>query len=219
METVEFGAFNGLTELTHLSLSHNQIREIIPGTFEKMDSLEYLDLAHNLIEQLEVDVFSGLVNLKHIHLEENKLLDLHPDLFVGLYKLQSLYLSNNPDLEIPTDLHFINSHSLLSLDLSGCDVSSVSVETFANVTALELLDLSHNSLGWLDINILTVLPKLSELYLHDNPLECDCQLQEVWRWCQDHDIQTEYEGNWPHCAIPNQEYSLPWETLKELHCV
>jgi hypothetical protein len=85
----------------------------------------------------------------------------------------------------------------------------VSVETFANVTALELLDLSHNSLKSVDINILKVLPKLSALYLQENPLVCDCQLQEVWRWCQDHNIQRVFAGKGPHCVIPNQGNSLP----------
>ena len=60
----------------------------------------------------------------------------------------------------------------------------VSVEIFAGVSALELLDLSYNNLRTVDINILTALPKLSELYLYGNRLQCDCQLQEVWRWCE-----------------------------------
>jgi hypothetical protein len=219
METIDLGAFSGLTELTLLSLSHNKIREIIPGTFENMNSLEYLDLADNVIEHLEVDVFCGLVNLKHIHLEENNLLNLHPDLFVGLSKLQSLYLSNNPNLQIPTDHHFINSHSLTQLDISGCNVSSVSVETFANVTALEWLDLRYNHLKSVDLNVLKLLPKLSALYVHENTLKCDCQLQEVWRWCQDHDIQTVFEGKRPHCVVPNQGNSLPWGVVEKRRCL
>ena len=66
------------------------------------------------------------------------------------------------------------------------NVSSVSVETFANVSALEWLDLSYNKLNSADINISRALPKMSKMYLDRYPLHCDCQLQDVWRWCQDH---------------------------------
>jgi Leucine-rich repeat (LRR) protein len=63
----------------------------------------------------------------------------------------------------------------------------MSVETFANLSALEWLDLSYNNLRTVDINILTALPELSELYLYGNWQLCDCQLQEVWRCCKNQD--------------------------------
>jgi leucine-rich repeat transmembrane neuronal protein 1/2 len=160
---IELGAFNGLTKLTKLSMEGNEISEIIPGTFEKISQLEYLDLDYNTIEHLEVDVFSGLVNLKYIDLKGNQLQYLHPDIFIGLLKIQTLDLSNNPGLQIPTDSHLINSHSLKYLAISHCNVRTVSGETFANVSALEWLDLSYNNLMGLDISILKVLPKLSTL--------------------------------------------------------
>jgi hypothetical protein len=190
LQTIEVGAFNGLTKLTSLSMKVNQIKEITRHTFEKLSSLEYLYLQSNKIEHLEIDAFSGLVNLQRIYLDFNKLLKLHPNLFVVLPKLERLNLLGNRDLQIPTDSHFISSHSLKILVMSLCNVPSVSVETFANVSALETLDLGHNNLRSIDINILKALPKLSELYLDLNPLQCDCQLKEVWRWCQDHNIKT-----------------------------
>jgi Leucine-rich repeat (LRR) protein len=117
---------------------------------------------------LETDVFNGLVKVKYIDLVGNKLQYLHPDTFVRLPNLQSLFLSNNPGLQIPIGRHFINSHSLTQLCISGCNVRSVSVETFANVSALERLDLSYNNLRSIDMNILKVLPELSVLYLRRN---------------------------------------------------
>jgi Leucine-rich repeat (LRR) protein len=181
LRIIEFGAFNGLSILIYLSLESNEISEIIPGTFE-LSSLEYLKLGNNIIEHLEGDVFSGLINLKYVYLGGNKLQYLHPDTFVWLPNLHRLTISKNSDLQIPTDSHFINSHSLKHLGISGCNISSVSVVTFANISALEWFDLSYNNLRNVDVNILKTLPKLSALYLHDNPLQCDRQLQEVWRW-------------------------------------
>jgi Leucine-rich repeat (LRR) protein len=219
VETIELGAFNGLSELIILSLAGNEIREIIPGTLENMRSLEYLFLGDNVIEHLEVSVFLGLDNLVYIDLGTNKLLNLHPYLFVGLFKLQFLYLSNNPDIHIPTDRHFFNSHTLKLLDISGCNIRSVSAETFANVTALELLDLGYNNLRSVDINILKLLPKLSALYIDNNPLLCDCQLQEVRRWCEDHNIQTTFEGNMPECDTPSEVQGMWWGVLEKAECL
>jgi Leucine-rich repeat (LRR) protein len=192
LRTIEFGAFNGLTQLTGLALWHNNITEKIPGTFENISSLEYLWLNNNRLQHLDRALFSGLVNLNLIGLEGNQIQYLNPDTFLGLPILQKLLLGYNPTLPIPTDRNFINSHSLSHLYISNCNVSSLSVETFANVSALESLRLRHNNLRTLDI--LTALPNLSTLYLDGNPLQCDCELQEVWRWCKDRNIETVYEG-------------------------
>ena len=218
LREIELGAFNGLEILTNLSLESNEIGKIIPGTFEMLSGLEYLYLDYNKIEHLGSDVFCGLVNLIHIGLEGNKLHHLHPDTFLGLPKFQSLLLSKNSDLQIPTDHHFINSHSLRTLVISDCNVSSMSVQSLANVSTLESLDLSYNNLRSVDINILEALPTLSTMYLYDNPLQCDCQLQEVWRWCQDHNIQT---SNWeiaPECDTPRELKGIWWGVLEKVQC-
>ena len=219
LRKIKLGAFNGLTKLTGLSIGGNEISEITSGTFNNMKNLENIDLSNNRLEHLDSDVFSGLVNLKYVDLSENSLHYLHPDTFLGLPNLQKLFLSYNPTLTIPTDRNFINSHSLSHLDISDCNASSLSVETFANVSALELLDLSYNNLRTVDINILRALPKLSSLYLHVNPLQCDCQLQEVWRWCKDHNIQTEKWYSAPECDTPSEVKGMWWGVLKKGQCL
>jgi hypothetical protein len=191
----------------------------MPGTFEKTISLENLDLKSNRIAHVDRDMFSGLFKLKYIDLSGNKLHYLHPDTFLMLPNLQTLSLGDNPSLEIPTDRNFINSHSLSHIDISRCNVSSVSVETFANVSALELLDLSYNNLSTVDINILRALPKLSELYLYGNPLQCDCQLKEVWRWCEERNIRTVYGRTEPECDTPSKVKGIWWGVLEEGQCL
>jgi Leucine-rich repeat (LRR) protein len=216
---IDVGKFNGLTKLTHLSMTYNEITEIITGTFEKMSRLEYLDLEYNEIEHFEVGVFSGLNNLKYIDLRGHKLWYLHSDLFVGLPNLEQLHLTDNPDLQIPTDQLFISSHSLSHLNIRARSVRSFSVETFANVTALEPLDLSSNSLSTVHINILKALRKLSALYLYGNPLQCDCQLQEAWRWCQDHNIQTAFWKTAPKRDRPSEVQGMWWGVLDKGQCL
>ena len=204
LRTMELGAFNGLTELTVLIIRGNDISEIIPSTFENMNNLRYLGLFNNGIEHLDRDVFSGLVNLNEINLQRNKIKYIHPDTFLGLPKLQTLLLGYNPTLTIPTDRNLINSHSLSYLVLPDSSVISLSVETFANVSAIGLMDVSENNLRTVDVNILRALPKLYTVYLNGNPLQCDCQLQEVWRWCEDHNIQTASGKYAPECNTPSE---------------
>jgi len=94
----------------------------------------------------------------------------------------------------------------------------VSVETFANVSALETLDLSYNNLRGIDVSILKSLPKLSSMYLNDNPLHCDCQLKEVWSWCQDHNIGTDSVTWIPKKYTWFEGKVKCWWVLEELQC-
>lgn len=91
----------------------------------------------------------------------------------------------------------------------------MSVATFANVSALEQFDLRG-----IDINILRALPKLSTLYLYGNPLlQCDCQLQEVWRWCQDRNIQIASGERESECDTPSEVKGIWWGVLEKGQCL
>ena len=219
LRRIELGAFNGLTKLTKMGICCNSISEIIPGTFECMNNLENLDLSFNKLQHLGTGVFSGLGNLQYIDLSQNKLQYFHPDTFLVSPNLQNLNLDFNRGLHVSTDRNFINSHSLSHLYISACNISSVSVETFINVSALELINLSYNKLRNLDINILRSLPKLSEMYLNGNPLQCDCQLQEVWRWCEVRNIQTVDRGDVPECEAPIVVKGMWWGVLEKGQCL
>jgi hypothetical protein len=107
------------------------------------------------------------------------------------------------------------------LGLSGCNIRSVSVETFANVSALSVLDLRVTNLKSLDIGILEELPQLSELHLYGNPLHCDCQLQNMWRWCKDHNIceLNEFCTNVANCYTPSDVEWIWWGVLEKGQCL
>jgi len=107
-----------------------------------MSKLESLLLAYNKLKHLEIDVFSGLINTGFIFLEENKLQYLHPDTILGLPNIVRVNLESNPGLQVPSDGPFINSKSLSYLELQYSNINSMSVKTFANVSAMEILDLT-----------------------------------------------------------------------------
>jgi hypothetical protein len=216
---IEPGAFNGLILLVRLSMNNNMIREIEPRTFENLTNLERLYLIHNEIEKLGPDAFFGLTSLRDIWLSENKIQYLHPDLFLNVSNLSLLHLDKNSMLKIPTDHQLINSPSLRNLYIPNCNVSSISVETFANVSGLKVLDLSGNHVEIINVNILTLLSKLSTFYIYENPLQCECQLQEVWRWCQNHSITTGISDKAPECDSPSEVEGMWWGVLQHSQCL
>jgi Leucine-rich repeat (LRR) protein len=79
-------------------------------------------------------------------------------------------------LKIPIDHQLINSPSLRNLYIPNFNASSISVETYANVSGLKVLDLSGNHVEGINVNILTLLSQLPTFYIHENPLQCECQL-------------------------------------------
>ena len=91
----------------------------------------------------------------------------------------------------------------------------MSVETFANISSLGYLKLNFNKLRTVDINILRAFPELYLVFLHGNPLQCDCQLKEVWRWCEDRNIWT---GD-VICDTPREVEGMWWRVLEERQCL
>jgi Leucine-rich repeat (LRR) protein len=212
-------ALNGLSDLTVMCMTDNMIIEILPVIFESLSNLNNLYFFINNLQQLDSGTFIGLFNILSMYLSLTKLQYIHPDTFLALRYIESISIYDNPHLQIPTDRPFIKSHSLSHLDISYCKFSSLSVETFTNVSALERLDLIVNNLRSVVINILTALPKLSTFHLHDNPLQCDCQLKDVWRWCEGRNITTVIWGEVPKCDRPSGVKGWNWGVLEELQCL
>ena len=57
------------------------------------------------------------------------------------------------------------------------------------------------------------------LYLYGNPLQCDCQLQEVWRRCEDRNIETGYKKRVPQCDTPIEVKGMWWGVLQKRQCL
>ena len=169
-----------------------------------MRSLEHLDLRYSKIEHVDSVLFSRLFYLKYLVLSANKLQYVHQHTFLGSPNIERLCLENNFALQIPTDRHFINSRSLSELGIVSCHISSLSVETFAKFSALNSLDISDNNLKTLEINILSALKNLSTQYMYNNPLQYDCQLEELWRWCEVRNIRAEYHRLVPKYDTPSK---------------
>lgn len=134
------------------------------GVFTNASGLRLLDLSSNALKALGRHDLDGLGALEMLFLFNNRLAHLDEHAFRGLGALSRLYLGCN---ELAS-FSFDHLHGL-------------------GATHLRTLDLSSNRLGRIPIPDLAALPAFLKngLYLHNNPLPCDCRLYHLLqRWHQ-----------------------------------
>jgi len=145
----------GITNLQKIFIQYCKIRAIEAAAFNKLTNLVELDLGENLIQEVPSEA-----------LKQTK-------------ALMRLNLSGNP-------IKHIRSHSfklpfLLTLELSHCRIEIIMDDAFSGLESLEWLKLEDNSLTTLAGDGL--FPKtLKGVEIHNNPWNCDCQLQEFTHW-------------------------------------
>ena len=86
------GDFLGLSGLTELDLSANELTELPAGVFSGLSNLVNLPLFDNRLTELPAGAFSGLSSLWNIGLDRNRLTELPAGIFSGLSRLNILDL-------------------------------------------------------------------------------------------------------------------------------
>ncbi|XP_072179424.1 uncharacterized protein [Diadema setosum] len=154
---------------SHLSLRHNQIERIEPGTFAGFSDLEVLILSYNRIRQVESNAFTGVPKLRQIDLQSNNLQTFDRLALNGSSNLQVIYLSNNNinDIESGTFQFVIK---LKFIALYNNSLPRLNTGVFDNLRHLEVLDLGYNKLKRLPSNIFAHLIRLQTIILSDNQL-------------------------------------------------
>ncbi|XP_017121304.1 lumican [Drosophila elegans] len=170
-------------DVENLYLSNNQIDAIVEGAFQNLTELTILDLSHNRLTSkvLVPDVFQGpytkadyesLEKLRTLNLGYNDLHNLDPDLFEHIPYLEELVLCRN-------SFHVIDK-------LSETAISGLSSLKILDISYMEIDDLPETVLhGPRDLetliaagNLFKQLPKalkyatnLTSLVLNENPIE------------------------------------------------
>nr|XP_004664301.2 amphoterin-induced protein 3 [Jaculus jaculus] len=176
------------TAVADLDLSHNALQHLRPGWLAPFSRLHALHLGHNELDALGRGVFSNASGLRLLDLSSNRLRTLGRHDLDGLGELERLLLFNNRLAHL--DLHAFHGLSALRRLYLGCnELSSFSFNHLhgLGVVHLRTLDLSSNLLGHISIPELAALPAFlrNGLYLHNNPLPCDCRLYHLLqRWHQ-----------------------------------
>ncbi|KAM0007689.1 putative non-specific serine/threonine protein kinase [Helianthus debilis subsp. tardiflorus] len=159
-------------QLSYLNLSHSLFSGIIPHHIGNLSNLKVLDLGSNDITSNDMAWVSCLSSLEHLDLSKVDLSQAN-NVDMAFYMIPSLtYLSfqfcelTNVDLGLR-----LNSSKILPniehLDLSSNSFEGQLPHFFQNMTSLTFLDLSgyNLSLAWNSVNLLNMIPSLSELHL------------------------------------------------------
>ncbi|XP_017754347.1 PREDICTED: leucine-rich repeat-containing protein 70-like [Eufriesea mexicana] len=145
-----------------LDMNGNNIAEI--GSFPHSIKLRRLQMAHNRLTELKHESFAGLTYLLEADFSSNEITHVDPEAFKDNPGLITLELQNNPLDEVKG--HFLNSRTLLYLDLNTCGIQRLNTQFFHNTTNLNKLDLSHNPLGRIEPGPFDHLTNLEYLKLN-----------------------------------------------------
>ncbi|KAJ0718223.1 putative non-specific serine/threonine protein kinase [Helianthus annuus] len=165
-------------QLSYLNLSYAFFSGIIPHHIGNLSNLKVLDLRSSsydetrLITSNDMAWVSGLSSLEHLDLSGVNLSQAN-NVDMVFYMIPSLtYLSLSWCGLINADLGLHLNSSKILPNIEHLDLSSNSFEGqlphfFQNLTSLTFLDLSYYnlSLAWNSVNLLNMIPSLSELHL------------------------------------------------------
>ena len=210
--------FLAVPSLGWIELANCGISDMPNNFFENMTDLVFIRLSSNKIEKLDQEMFANLRKLRRLHLEGNRVKQIDPDIFEINHRLQWLYLRSNP-LAISNASHFLRASSLISLDISFCNITGIPDNFFSNLhnlvslnlsdnrlksfnmravpQNLEILDLSGNSLTSVIVTspMIRLLGGLKHLDLTNNKFTCECRGLSIWKWCEDLRTQNRGEGS------------------------
>ncbi|KAI8477849.1 hypothetical protein Bbelb_444160, partial [Branchiostoma belcheri] len=204
VENIAPGSFEYQHHLTGLSIGFNQITELPDGLF-KTTKLQYLGLRFNQLTRVPVDLPGTLTDLD---LVGNKIKEIPSRVFSNLTELQTIQVWQQETLTTIGDDAFDGLGKLQILDADFCSIDRLTNATLSGLSGMWELymgssripyiptgafhDIKNITTLWLDGNQLTTLdpvlldtktlPRLSEVFIWDNPWTCDCHL----RWLKEH---------------------------------
>lgn len=161
-----------------LDLSHNQVEFLHSEAFEPLRNLEDISLANNNLTEIPLTGLRRLKKLRRFNLGGNKLVRLEP-LALSNLSVEELYLSQSVDLHLVLNSAFANLLNLTVVNLSASrQLSFLSPLTFINTPTLLELNLDGTNVTSVPHQILR-LSSLRKLSLQNVPLNCDCFAREI----------------------------------------
>jgi len=194
----------GLSSLTYLAMGENQIFETIPQVAAKglyTAKLKTLDL-HGIsrLSKASKGSLKDLPHLKILNLSACSILELEKGWLEGVthQNLEVLDLSKNPLTRLEAhsiaalqNNMLINLSKLKWVSFSGChSLSTMDGDTFNFVPSLEYLFLQNCNISRMNLaandplnpntlNLLSTLPNIRSIWVHGNPLICNCHLYHI----------------------------------------
>ena len=157
--------FNGMSSLSFLDLSNNNISQISNNAFIDCVSLYQLQLAHNPVIQLPT--FHNLSNLAELSVSHCLIEALPDDLCETCRELGVLSAEYNDIKSVP---NLSKCNKLREVLLQKNDLTTIDASTFQGLLQLRTIDLSYNKISSLTIDTFQGLTNLKYLYLDHNAI-------------------------------------------------
>ncbi|XP_030061159.1 amphoterin-induced protein 3 [Microcaecilia unicolor] len=166
-----------------LDLSHNNLSHLHNNWLAALPRLQDLRISHNQIKTLSGKALHNATQLKRLDLSSNRLEIIKEHFFEHLLSLEELLLYNNVIMQVDRQA-FIHLSSIRKIYLSCNLLTNFSFRSMQNLSHpyLRTLDLSSNNFSIIPIEEVMALPAYVKngLYLHNNPLTCDCRLYNLF---------------------------------------
>jgi Leucine-rich repeat (LRR) protein len=127
IEVLRSDDFEGLTELTILSISHNNLSYIEDNVFLQIKRFAVLDLSNNQLsdDSLEPNAFKGDGTIINLELSHNSFTRPPPEL-ANRKDISQLHLVGNPMGPVLAKDAFLNyPKNMVFLDLSTCNLQRI----------------------------------------------------------------------------------------------
>ncbi|XP_007897588.2 leucine-rich repeats and immunoglobulin-like domains protein 2 isoform X2 [Callorhinchus milii] len=161
-----FGAVT--SNLTLLSLKHNQVFEIIAADLQPYSSLETFDLSFNSISEVTTSSFP-IMQLKYLHLNNNRVTFMELGCFDNLSRTLLVLKLNRNRITVIQPKTF-RLPQLQYLELKRNRIRVIESLTFQGLDSLKSLKLKRNGICELKDGAFWGLNEIEELDLEDNNL-------------------------------------------------
>lgn len=197
VNTIENGAFQQLTGLKTLDLSHNTISRIGESTFKEVGhsldklllhaaikmsgfptgalhhllKLQYLDMSGNHIERISPESLTTFHYLKHLNLNHNNIKHIDPNLVSGIYNPNLIQLKLAFNKLSTLRFHtFKDLQNLIYLQLNDNLIRRIEKSAFFNLDSLISIELEGNTIEQIDDEAFQNLPNIQYISLSYNRL-------------------------------------------------
>ena len=166
--------FAHLKHLKRIDFSRTAIHCVDEGFFAGLSQLESVELEQNSMEKIDINGFTGgLTSLKHFCSIYNRLDTVNLQAFSNLPKLTSVSLSSNKIKSLTNERSDSPIGAFTSLDtlcLKDNSLTELRQGVFQQMSALECLSLTNNSISFIEANTFLLLAHLTHLKLSKNKL-------------------------------------------------
>lgn len=152
-----------------LDLRQNNVQTLRKGALKTFTNLKYIYLDRNNMSVVRKGAFQGCSKLEHLSMGENNFRGLTRRMLEGLEKVKYLIISRGKLKRIDRGT-FLETPSLLTLDLQGNQLVSPPCEALPAGNIVKTLFLSRNHISVIPRLCFQNFTELKRLHLNDNPI-------------------------------------------------